>query len=83
MVATALCVVIFLPTGAKMHYTKYNAKEPNKFCQGAKFGSGATGPRSGQEDNHCVLNKYGIHARLQVYNIMVNLPEQQFILKSF
>ena len=25
-----------------MHYTKQNAKEPNKFCQGAKFGSGAT-----------------------------------------
>ena len=25
-----------------MHYTKKNAKEPNKFCQGAKFGSGAT-----------------------------------------
>ena len=25
-----------------MHYTKKNAKEPIKLCQGAKFGSGAT-----------------------------------------
>ena len=25
-----------------MHYTKKNTKEPNNFCQGAKFGSGAT-----------------------------------------
>ena len=60
-----------------MHYTKYNLKEPNKFCQGTKEPNLVPEPRSGQP--------WYILVEMMVILIMVTLmtPYSIILFKLF